>query len=342
MACSIVDIAREAGVSHTTVSRILRNAEGCSYSESTREKVRSVAREMGYTPNLAAKFMRTKKTKIIGIATQSEKSYDAFRMNQNCSINIRRCGYSPVLVDMNNQDSEGNFVNSLNFLAGLICPKEAHEKKAVELCRQKGLDIPIVTLSPKATSSKNVRMTINNSKEIMADVIEHLQELGHERIAYVGYESFTERSDSFIKACKERKTKGELFQAKPEDGHNNSYLNGSATAARIAKSGKISAALCEDDEFALGLISGLQDLGLSVPEDFSVVGFDDLPFAAVSRPKLTTVRTRSMKRATAAAKLLVSLIEANQIQKEMLPESIFFECKLIVRESTGKAPKQSE
>lgn len=339
MSVSIVDIAKRTGVSHTTVSRILRNAQGFSFSTETCKKVRKAAAEMGYAPNLAAKFMRTKKTKMVGITTESEYSFAAYRMIQNCSIAIKQLGYSPVLVDMSQQNEENGFIGRLDFLAGLICLSGIHEKSAVDYCERMNLDIPIITMRKKMSASLNVRSVTNNSTEIIEDALTHLKELGHKNIAYLGYENMNSRINGFFKACEKLELKGKLFGIEIKD-RNNSYINGSEAANDVANSkDKITAALCEDDEFALGLMSGLKEIGIKTPDDFSVIGFDDLPFAAVSNPKLTTIRVRCLKRANAAVKLLISLIESNDLQKELLPESMFFECKLVVRESTGKVRK---
>jgi DNA-binding LacI/PurR family transcriptional regulator len=338
MSVSIVDIAKKTGVSHTTVSRILRNAQGFSFAKATCDKVKKAAAEMGYAPNLAAKFMRTKQTRMIGITTESEYSYATYRMIQNCSIAIRQLGYSPVLVDMNEQNDSNGFIGRLDFLAGLICLAKAHEKSAAAYCEKMNFNIPIITMKNKASDSANVREVTNNSQEIIEDALKHLKELGHKNIAYLGYENFNARVQAFTENARKLKINNKAFGVKVKE-RNNSYLNGSSCAKKIAESGNITACLCEDDEFALGLISGLKEMNISVPDDFSVIGFDDLPFAIVSSPKLTTIRVRCLKRANAAAKLLISLIESNDVQKELLPESIFFECKLIVRESTGKAKK---
>lgn len=256
-------------------------------------------------------------------------------MIQNCSISIRGLGYSPVMIDMGTTSDDGGFMGRLEFLAGLICLGESHELAAVTRCEEMNLEFPIVTLRGKVSQSPNVRAVSNNSRQILAEALSHLKGLGHKRIAYLGHEGSDARSAGFRDACAELDLDGKIFKVEVEE-RNDSYAAGHRHAKIITCSSGISATVCEDDEFAIGLMSGLRDVGLSVPDDFSVIGFDDLPFAAFTEPKLTTIGVEFEKRAEKAAKLLVSVIESNEVQREMLPEVIKSKCQLIVRESTGR------
>lgn len=343
MRCGIKDVAARANVSHTTVSRILRDVEGFSYSAATREKVQSTAREMGYVPNLAARMIRSKKTKLIGIAVQPENSYGTYRAIHKCGQFIRRNSYSQSLLDLEEYGSnDGNFMGRIEYLAGVVCLYLGQERKLVSLCESIGVELPIVTIKHKATDHEMVRAVVNDDACGLSDALKRLAELGHDTVAYVGHEnagSNTDRAELFLQVCSERSVKGDVVAVRGQESVD-CFAAGTEMAAEVVERNDVTAVVCGDDEFALGLISGLADLGLRVPEDFSVVGFDDLPFAAFAKPKLTTIRIDNDERMETAVKLLISVIESNDMQKELIPREISLPTRFIERESTAVAPEK--
>lgn len=338
MAVSIKDIAETAGVSHSTVSRILRSSEKFSYSPETIKRIQKIAREMGYKPNFAAKFMKTGKSNTIGITTGTEYSYARYNLIQNCAFCIREHGYTPLLVDINNLNNENSFSGIMEYVDGLLCFFEHYEKQVVKYCNKYSIDLPIVSFVNKTKSDSKVKYIVNNSLSAIEQSLTHLQDLGHKNIAYVGYDMMEDRTDAFIKQCRIMKLKGKYFSVKAGK-RNNSYLSGSSIAKDIVKSEKITAVVCEDDEFAMGIISGLNDMGKKVPDDFSIIGFDDLPFASVTIPKLTTVRFRNEEAASIASELLISTIEDWQAGSKKKSKPLSVDCKLVLRQSTGKVSK---
>ncbi len=335
---NILDVARLAGVSHTTVSRILRNADGFSYAPDTRQKVLAAARKLGYVPNSAARFMRLKKTRLIGLTTQTHNAYATYRLIEKISLRVRKLGYAPVLIDLSEPDlAAGGFLD-VTHLAGAICMYAKHERELVGRCARIGRNLPMVTVRRKVTDNPGVRMVATDNAGGLAQAFRHLQGLGHRRIGYLGYrEPDPSRQSTYAAMCRQAGMPRQVF-AVPVCAENNPFLSGMQMARAVARGRRVSAVLCEDDEFAAGLIAGLGDLKLNVPGDISVVGFDDLPFAAAVRPRLTTVGVKMDEKADAAVRLLVALIEGNAVQQGLLPESIVLDAELIVRDSTAQPP----
>ncbi|OGV52412.1 MAG: hypothetical protein A2017_10875 [Lentisphaerae bacterium GWF2_44_16] len=334
---SIIDIAKKAKVSYSTVSRILRNQEGYSYSKTTSSRVHKIAQEMGYVPNMAARFIRTRKTKIIGITTQAENSYATYETTKKCSAAVRSYGYSPTMLDLSEYKSgDLSFLGNISYFAGVICSYKKHEKEIVELSEKFRLDIPVITMREGVTGNPNVREVKCDIRKGFETAFEYLLKLGHRNIAYIGHESASGRNIYYENMTKKHGIENKNFGVK-EKAENNSFLSGVEMAARITADKNITAILSEDDEFAMGLISGLSDLGISVPRDISIIGFDNLAFSEAVRPRLTTVGVKRNERAEIGVKLLISLIEGSDVQKELLPQSITLDCELIIRESTGIA-----
>lgn len=335
MVCNILDVARKAGVSHTTVSRVLRNAEGFSYAAATRDKVLQAARTLGYAPNPAAQLMRLKKTRQIGITTQAQNAYATYRLIEKCAVRIREHGYVPLMVDLS---THGGLLN-LRHLEGALCMYEKHEGELTERLARLGRKVPLVTLRRKATSHASVRMVTTDSADGVTKALRHFQDLGHRGIGYVGYRSSGPgRHAYFQTACEALGLEHYTVEAEVHE-ENDAFRNGMEAAARFAANPQVSAVLCEDDEFALGILSGFSDLGLRVPRDRSVVGFDDLPFGSAVRPRLTTVGVKADERANRAVRLLIALIEGSEIQRDLLPDSILLEAELILRDSTAPPPR---
>ncbi len=336
MASNILDVAMKAGVSHTTVSRILRNAEGYAYAPATRQKVLAAARALAYVPNAAARFMRLKKTRLIGITTQTHNAYATYRLIEKISLRVRQLGYAAVMIDLSEPDPAAGGFLDIGHLAGAICMYSKHERELVGRCARIGRDLPLVTVRRKVTDNPGVRMVATDNAAGLAKAFRHLQDLGHRRIGYLGYhEPAPSRQSAYAALCRQAGLARQVF-AVPVCAENNPFLSGMQMARAVARRGRVSAVLCEDDEFAAGLIAGLADLKLNVPGDISVVGFDDLPFAAAVRPRLTTVGVKMDEKADAAARLLVALIEGNAVQQALLPESIVLDAELIVRDSTAR------
>ncbi len=340
---NILDVARQAGVSHTTVSRILRNADGFSYAADTRERVMAAARDLGYVPNPAARFMRLKKTRLIGITTQPQNAYATYSLIEKLSLRIRELGYTPVMVDLNaSVPAAGGFLD-VGHLAGAICMYAKHERELVARCAGLPRPLPLVTIRRRVTAGPGVRMVTTDNVSGLTQAFRHLYDLGHRRIGFLGYsESDPCRQAAFPVLCRQYGLAPRWFTV-PVRPENNPFASAVQMARAVSgRRGGVTALLCEDDEFAAGAIAGLGDLGLKIPQDVSVVGFDDLPLAAAVRPRLTTVGVKIDEKADAAARLLVAWIDGTDVQRELLPESIILEADLIVRDSTAKPPARKQ
>lgn len=337
MGHSISDVAKKAKVSPSTVSRILRNSEGFSYSEKTKKKVMDAVRELDYSPNLAASLFRSKRSNLVGVVVQPKSSYASFMTTSKLFDSISSLGYEPVLI--NYAQENGAFLGDISLLRGIICMYGSLEKKTVELCRRRNKNIPIVRMGQKYSDGENVHCVMSGTSKAMCDVFEYLYGMGHREIVFITYSNEEDVMDpkiqGYCEAVKKTGMKASIFH--PADADGNLFKAGFECAAHISKMKEVTAAICSNDEIALGVMNGLSRLGISIPEDFSLIGYDDLPFAGFIGKGLTTVKQDFDKKAETAAKLLASLMEMedSRMHKEFMPEKVYIECKLIDRGTAG-------
>ena len=343
MAKTISDIAKEAGVSISTVSRVMNNTK--SVSEELKERVYKAIEKNNYTPNIHAQSLITKKTDIVGVIVPdiSNSVFGAITkgINSICS----KQGYTLMVCE-----SGGVFSRELKLLDileerqidGVIFSGVDVNEEIVNIMKKK--EYPIVMVTQEANVAETPIDTVtHNNVQAMYDMTRFCYEEGHRRIAYLGgpeydFSSGQLRLQGYRKAMKELGLEipnsyiGEVefsFQAGYE-GMRIMYEESQELPTAIVTGG---------DLIAIGAIQFLNSRGVHVPEDISVIGFDDLEFATYVRPELTTVRIPYYEEGAMAAKLLVDRIE-NHGQKNYKPVLEYTEHK-IIRRGTVQAYKSN-
>jgi LacI family transcriptional regulator len=326
------DVARLAGVSPTTVSRALRNDP--RISESTRAEVRYAANRLGYIPDARASSLRGRATSILGLllpeVTDPIHGQVAMAVEQAASAQ----GYTVLLAN------------------SLTDPDE--ERQALQLFtaqRVDGIVVASSVLSPQETlalvgpcpvvfaMTENINLAGYKNDfpagSIRADdvtgielVVAHLRECGYRRMAYVNgpdIASNVTRRDATLRALA---TAGLSCALYPYPGGVESLGALNATVTTVVAD-RPEALICYDDVVALGMMDALRGRGLRVPDDIAIVGFDDIPFAGIANPRLTTVAQPSEEIGRKAVFMLLSGLRSGE-----LPPSIVLPVRLIVRESS--------
>ncbi|WP_375399228.1 LacI family DNA-binding transcriptional regulator [uncultured Amnibacterium sp.] len=283
---SIRDVARAAGVSHQTVSRVLNKSE--SIRDETREKVLAVMAELSYHPNRAARTLVTSRSKTLGVLSSIRGHYGPARSIQAIEQAARERGYyvttasvaspgRPAITDalahLMSQDIEGLVV---------IAPQQ----RVFEVIADLQLDVPHVTLR-SMPGSQNALSVDEISGARLAT--RHLLDLGHRHIRHLA------GPRDWIEA--EARMQGFLLEVSDRDLPLLAPVLGDWTADFGYRAGRellrwrdATAFFTANDQMALGLMHAALEMGLRVPEDLSIVGFDDMPEAAHFAPPLTTVR----------------------------------------------------
>jgi DNA-binding LacI/PurR family transcriptional regulator len=323
---NIYDVARVAGVSHQTVSRVMNNHP--SIRPATKEKVLAAMKQLDYQPNLAARSLVTTKSNMLAFLIADTVLYGPVGMNNAMERHARQNGYLVVSLSVIPGDSESlnEALASLRVLQieGLVTI--ALPAESVKLATEIFPDIPMVSLDT---------FDIGNAHSVGIDNFEggyratkHLLDLGHKKILHVAGQI-----DSFEAASRRRGYEKAMADSKLKS----SVIQGDWTADTGLKLGVdlnlgvggYTAIFAANDYLALGLMKALRIRGIEVPGDISIIGFDDIPEATYLTPALTTMRQDFKGLGEAAMNMLLSeLVHSDApTSRNLIPETI-------VREST--------
>ncbi len=328
----IKDIARVAGVSTATVSRAL--SDSSLVTEATREKVRAAAKQLDYRLNVRARNLRIQKSMAVLLVVRNMSNPFYLEVFKGVEAVAREAGY--LLLMGNTEDEAARDIEYFDMLRdgnadGMIL-MTGHAPEDHQLMRgQSGLP-PVVVALEAIENSGLAHVQIDN-RNAARKAVRHLIELGHRRIGHIAGpvpEILGElRRDGF------RRTMAEAGLDVPEIYESigdYSIQSGRRCCRQIFESRKPPTALfCSNDEMAFGAIGELRDMGLRIPEDVSVVGFDDIVISDSFSPPLTTVGQPSATIGRTAMTMLLDIL-AGRLQE---PDTKQIPTDLIVRGSTG-------
>ncbi len=327
MKVSIFDVAKKAGLSVVTVSRVLNHSS--SVRQKNREKVLQAMKELDYHPNASARSLASGKTGIIGLtlATLHDSVLDAVVQEINASL--AEHGYFLALsISQGDEESFRRSMFQEDRVDGVILLSPVNSDiYAMELKKRK---IPFVILDSQQRNLSVSMVFVNNFKGGY-EATKHLIDLGHTEIAYLsGPESFLssrERERGYVFAHEEAGI--EPFGVEPGEFN---ISSGYRAASRWIESGRLPTAVFAADDFiALGVMDAFKNAGIQIPRDVSIIGFDDQIYASEFRPRLTTVRQPVEKIGKQGVDILLKLIK-DPSKRNVTVE---FDPELIVRETTG-------
>ena len=336
MPITIKDIAKRTGVNHSTVSRALHGSNLISVE--TAERIRKAAREMGYQPSAAARSLKTRRSKVLGVIVSSIEDPFFSEIVFGIEAVAQDNGYS-LFIGSSQHDNqrERKIVQTMleHRTDGVIVCSSSF---SVEHGRQL-LDhgFPIVVVNHQATENFHYSIfhdDIDGSRQMTR----HLIGLGHQRIAYLG------------NSVSGRTTLDRLsgFQAEMEaaglpipEGYIQHVPGGTALEGRegLQHFNDVAefptAIICYNDMIAIGLLQACREAGIHVPQDLSITGFDNISFSAFTHPPLTTFDQPKSSIGAEAARLLLELIDA---EPSITPETQYVKIlkgSLLVRSSTA-------
>lgn len=328
---TIKDVARTAGVSVATVSRVSNDSH--RVREGTRTRVQEVARRLGYTPHAAARSLSTRRTHTIGVLLPDLYGEFFSEIIRGIDQTARAQGYHLLLASARNDGDA--FQAALHAMRGRV---DALIVMAPELdgdVRQWLLPerLPVMLLNGAPSDAPFGSLAIANYDGVLA-MVRHLAGLGHRRIAIIrgaaGNFDAAERLRGYRAALSEARLAADPSLEFPGDF---SEAAGHAAAQRIlALAHRPTAVFAANDCMAIGAMSAFRDAGLRVPEDIALGGFDDIPMARYVDPALTSVHVDICALGErAAAGLLAALREPadRHPRRETLPTT------LVVRRSCG-------
>jgi len=289
---TINDIARIAGVSKKTVSRVLNRSP--LVHEDTRARIQAVMDKYRYVPDPQACGLAFRKSFLVGLVYDNPNAQYIVNMMEGALDGLRGSDYELVVHPCDRRSNDfisgvRRFVERQKLRGVILLPPISENERLIEALLDAGCAYVRVSY---AMLDEPSRMVISNDRQAVAEVASYLQSLGHQRIGYItgprGFMSSRERREGFIEALDRRGLvlPDELIV---EGGY--TYESGLAGGEiLLSRTPRPTAIFASNDEMATGVYRAAHALGLTIPRDLSVVGFDDGPIAARLVPPLTTVR----------------------------------------------------
>jgi DNA-binding LacI/PurR family transcriptional regulator len=332
---TIADVAKLAGVSRATVSFVLNDRPGVA--QDTRQRVRSAAAELGWTPSSSARALSTGRTRAVGLVLTREPEligtdpfFPAFMAGIETVISRTGDG---LMLQMSRPENEVDTYRRLaadRRVDGVLLTDLRTNDTRPELVAGLGLPAVAVGAPDDGTGLSAVNL---DDRPAVREAVRHLIDMGHRDIAYVA------GPDEFVHARRRLKAWSDaLAEAGLPEGTCMSggfTAEGGARATRMLLEGPEppTAIVYGNDLSATAGMAVAQDAGLRLPDDLSVVGFDDVPLASYTSPPLTTCRVDPVSWGRASAQALGELIEAGSTADVELEPAA-----LVVRGSTGPVP----
>ena len=326
---NIRDVAREAGVSYQTVSRVLNDSP--SIRPSTREQVLRVIEELGYRPNPAARALVTSRSGIIGVLSSQSALYGPTTSIQAIEVAARAAGYRLSVTSISTGDSS-SILAGLDFLLSqsiealvVLAPQVG----VFEALSEMSIGVPFVTLeAPGLDPGRSISVDQTRGARM---AVRHLIDLGHTDIVHLAGPSDWLEAQARLDGYRSELLEAGLVPRAQVVGDWTAEF-GYRAGRELLAARDFTAVFCGNDQMALGLLHACRDDGVDVPRQISVVGFDDTPESAHFAPALTTVRQNFVEIGNRAIALLLAELGGgtNLAHDPIAPE-------LIVRASTGPA-----
>lgn len=297
MPVTIHDVARRAQVSPATVSRALGSADRVRVE--TRERVLAAARELGYRPNPAAQSLITGRTGNIGIVVPDMSNPFYTGVLRGVQARARAAGYAVFFADCTEDPAaEVSLVHTIARQADgvLICSPFSSDAQLRELAET-------TTLTLLNRRIRGVPAVLMDSAGGMRQLLDHLAALGHRRCAYL-----SGPASSWSNRERRRTVRSARHMSVTEFGPFEANFDAGVQGADLAVASGVTATIAYNDLMALGVLSRLADRGIAVPEQMSVAAFDNLLYAAVCAPPLTTVAMPMEAGGRAAVDLLLAAV----------------------------------
>nr|WP_200948397.1 MULTISPECIES: LacI family DNA-binding transcriptional regulator [unclassified Kitasatospora] len=324
----MADVAKLAGVSHQTVSRVLNGAP--HVRPDTRDRVLAAIRELDYRPNSAARALVTKRSQTLGVVSFDSTLYGPASMLDGIEQAARSAGYFVSVASLRSLDSRSvqEAVDRLRDqgVEGVVVI--APQISAVSAVAKLSSSVPVVAVG--SGNQARVPMVSVDNQAGAAAATRHLLDLGHRTVHHLGGPSgWLESQD---RQAGWRQTL-EAAGAQAPEVHSGDWSarSGYQAGLRLAEDPEVSAVFCANDHMALGLLRALHEAGRSIPGDISVVGFDDIHEAAYFTPPLTTVRQDFGELGRRALGLLVDAVAGVGHARE----HVLISAELVLRRSSG-------
>jgi len=335
----IKDIAEQLGVNPATVSRALNPSTQGMISRDQVERIKNAAHELGYIPNLSAAALRTDRTHTIGVVVPDILNPVFPPIIKGIQDYLHQNGYLTLIVNSNNDQQVAlEEVNKLitRQVDGFILANAFLKDLSVAECLRQ--EMPMVLVNRTIENNKLVHQVLSDDVYGLQLAIDHLLELGHRRLLHLaGPQDILhgkQRLQAFKDICTDKNIDHDYYQLSAF-----SIEQGREGAIRYCEEpGSATAILAGNDLIAIGCISELHKRGIHVPNDVSVIGFNNMPLADMLSPALTTIAIPHNEFGTQSARLILQVLETPGLSRQ----EVLLSPKLVVRDSTGPVKPSNE
>ncbi len=339
---TLVDIAARVGVAPMTVSRVVN--ESGYVSEEMRERVMKVVKELNYHPNGLARGLKSQRTSVVGLLLPDIANPFSAQLVNGIQEMLMARGYSSfICISERSTEREEAGIKALfdHRVDGIIVATRETPGSNELLAQLTERNLPMVVVGRNWHYARVDRVTADHWTGGY-QAVKYLIEAGHRRIGFAGVTmangSELQRFQSYLKALSDHEIAiDERLIVGPETlsgpGYSTQEDGYQGMQQLLALKDRPTAVFARNDFTAIGVMCAIHDAGLSVPEDFSVVGFDNVPLAQYTSPPLTTVHQPTVEQGRQAATLLLERIEGDRSRTR---REISLPCKLIVRQSTSQ------
>lgn len=329
---NIFDVAKRAGVSIATVSRVLSRPD--AVAPATRRRVMQAVTHLGYATNAAGKHLRTQKSDKILVTVPDISNPFYSRVLQSIEENAQREGYSVLLADTQHdlkREERYTLMLRRRDAEGLIVLGQGLPDVAMAISRETS-GIAHIVGACEFDSRVNIPRVHIDNHAAARDAIEHLYSLGHRRIGLITGPSNSalsrDRLEGATARARVQRAEKDLLVARGDF----SLVSGEKAAEQLlARADRPSAIICFNDQMAIGAMDVLRRCGLGVPDEVSVVGFDDIPFARYTVPPLTTISQPVREIGQETVRLLLGIVRGHTRSAV----SVVLPHRLVVRDSTA-------
>lgn len=328
---TIYDIAKKAGYSPTTVSKALNDYP--DISASTKMKIRSIARELGYTPNSSARALATSKSWLIGVIYNEDQGLGIRHPHfseiiEKFKERVEQFGYELIFIGKKIGDRHNSVYEHClhRGVDGVFIANAPEEEGLQELANSR---IPCVASEPVGIQITSVfSENVNGAKK----ATDYLFSLGHKQVAHIAgplsAPSAQERIAGYKMSVKAHDTSYSDGIIEVAEQYN--FKGGYEAMQRLLDSSEPPTGLfCSSDILACGAVAAARERGIYIPEDISIIGFDDIEIAAYLVPSLTTVRQNRAEIGQTCADVLLKMLDGSNME----PEEIRIPTRLIIRNS---------
>lgn len=335
MSATIFDVAKRAGVSIGTVSRVVNNRD--RVHPDTRERVLKAIQELNFQANALARGLASQRTNMLGLVIPQVNDSFFFQIFRGVNDEVTAANYTLLIISQTRQGNEHRYLELFRrgHVDAMILVAIDARRADIKQIQETG--VPIILIQQDIGNHVPTFVVDNYGGGRM--IAEHLVGHGYQRFAYITGTDYTPDSNERLRGLRDVLHEHGL-SIDDEDIMRGDFFEGSGYRAVIdllQRPQRPRAIFAANDQMAVDAIRALQDHGLRVPEDVAVVGFDDVPFASYISPGLTTVHQPTYELGREAARMVFSMLQrdAEQNSKVRIAPRVQLPTSLVIRRSCG-------